>query len=338
VSSVQLNLATTVGAKLGSDTVGGIDYQKEKIVFGTDGVAPVSVDALNPLPVTGTFSALPNATTNITQFGGTNIVTGTGSGGAGIPRVTVSNDSLVQLWDGTTGPVAVKPASTAAVATDKALVVAISPNNSVAITGTITTTPPSNASTNLTQVAGATLGATAVTNFGTAPAAAAVPGVNASMFSGVTPITNTGGALNVNVTGGSGTIGTVNQGNAGSNAQAWWAQLGDTARGPVTVKAASTAAVAADVALVVAISPNNVPVLPLNAAQETGGNLASIAANMATNTANTTTNVTQTATLLSLLEIQREILAVLRAIRMQAASSFGVDVDPSVLLDVSYFN
>jgi len=39
---------------------------------------------------------------NITQFGGTNLSTGTGAGGNGIPRVTVSNDSAVKLWDGTT--------------------------------------------------------------------------------------------------------------------------------------------------------------------------------------------------------------------------------------------
>ena len=50
---------------------------------------------------------------------------------------------------------------------------------------------------------------------------------------------------------------TVVQGNAGSNAQAWWTQIGDTSHGPAAVKAASTAAVAADLALVVAISPNN---------------------------------------------------------------------------------
>jgi hypothetical protein len=34
-----------------------------------------------------------NASTNIAQFGGTNVSTGTGVGGAGIPRVTVSSDS-----------------------------------------------------------------------------------------------------------------------------------------------------------------------------------------------------------------------------------------------------
>jgi hypothetical protein len=34
---------------------------------------------------------------NITQFGGSNVVTGTGASGSGIPRVTVSNDSVVGL-------------------------------------------------------------------------------------------------------------------------------------------------------------------------------------------------------------------------------------------------
>lgn len=38
---------------------------------------------------------------NITQFGGTNVSTGTGAGGAGIPRVTVSNDSTVTANQGT---------------------------------------------------------------------------------------------------------------------------------------------------------------------------------------------------------------------------------------------
>lgn len=37
---------------------------------------------------------------NITQFGGSPVVTGTGTGGAGIPRVTVSNDSTVGLVAG----------------------------------------------------------------------------------------------------------------------------------------------------------------------------------------------------------------------------------------------
>lgn len=107
------------------------------------------------VPVSGTVTTSPpaNASTNVAQFGGTNVATGTGVGGAGIPRVTVSSDSFpatqavsgtvtanqgtantaanawpVKTTDGT-NVAAVKAASTAAVAADPALVVAISPNN-----------------------------------------------------------------------------------------------------------------------------------------------------------------------------------------------------------------
>jgi hypothetical protein len=47
---------------------------------------------------------------------------------------SLANAWTSQITDGTNGPAAVKPASTAAVATDPALVVAISPNNSVSFT------------------------------------------------------------------------------------------------------------------------------------------------------------------------------------------------------------
>lgn len=52
-------------------------------------------------------------------------------------------------------------------------------------------------------------------------------------------------------------LATVTQGNAGTNAQAWWARLGDATNGPVAVKPASTSAVIADPALTVTLSPNN---------------------------------------------------------------------------------
>jgi len=48
-------------------------------------------------PVSGTLAATQSTSPwvdNITQFGGTNLSTGTGVGGAGIPRVTVSSDSF----------------------------------------------------------------------------------------------------------------------------------------------------------------------------------------------------------------------------------------------------
>lgn len=49
-------------------------------------------------PVSGTVTVTQGTNpwgTNVTQFGSSNIVTGTGTGGAGIPRVTVSSDSTV---------------------------------------------------------------------------------------------------------------------------------------------------------------------------------------------------------------------------------------------------
>lgn len=48
-------------------------------------------------PVSGTVTTTPpsNASANVAQFGASNVVTGTGAGGAGIPRVTVSSDSNV---------------------------------------------------------------------------------------------------------------------------------------------------------------------------------------------------------------------------------------------------
>ena len=71
--------------------------------------AALQVDSSGRLLVGSIASALPTGantigavtqasgpwTQNITQFGGNNVVTGTGASGAGIPRVTVANDSNV---------------------------------------------------------------------------------------------------------------------------------------------------------------------------------------------------------------------------------------------------
>jgi hypothetical protein len=71
---------------------------------------------------------------------------------------------------------------------------------------------------NLTQVAGTALGATAVTAFGTAPAAANVPGVNSSLFAGTTGITATGTSLNVNLTNSLSIAGALTNNNAAPTA------------------------------------------------------------------------------------------------------------------------
>lgn len=63
---------------------------------------------------------------------------------------------------------------------------------------------------------------------------------------------------------GGGGGGAATQSTAGTNAQAWWVRIGDATNGPAAVKAASTAAVATDPALVCAISPNNTVALVAN--------------------------------------------------------------------------
>lgn len=81
----------------------------------------LTADASNNLNVNlaaNTFGTLTvnntqqgTAAQNITQFGGTNISTGTGAGGTGVPRVTVSNDSNVLATQ--SGTWTVQPGNTA---------------------------------------------------------------------------------------------------------------------------------------------------------------------------------------------------------------------------------
>lgn len=84
----------------------------------------------------GAAAAGGSSTVNVTQFGGNNVVTGTGAGGPGIPRMTVSNDSQVKSWDGTNGAT-FKAASTPAATTDTAQVVQQSPLASPVCTSSI---------------------------------------------------------------------------------------------------------------------------------------------------------------------------------------------------------
>lgn len=98
---------------------------------------------------TGTFNALSLNTSGGLRVDGSAVtqpVSGTVTANQGTPN-TKANAWTTELTDGTNGPVAVKAASTAAVAADPALVVAVSPNNTIAATqsGTWTVqqgTPP----------------------------------------------------------------------------------------------------------------------------------------------------------------------------------------------------
>src|SRR5439155_16452124 len=61
--------------------------------------APLRVDPTGTTtqPVSGTVTTTPpaNASTNVTQFAGSPVAIGTGTGGPGVPRVTVSSDSVI---------------------------------------------------------------------------------------------------------------------------------------------------------------------------------------------------------------------------------------------------
>jgi hypothetical protein len=243
----------------------------------------------------------------------------------------------VALTDGTTGPPAIKPASTAAIATDLALVVAISPNNTiptnitqisgaaitegqklmaasvpvviasdqsaVPISGSVTTlsladtvgTPATlNALNALATVALAGhMGAGVVIAAGTL-AATLLPvlsfdgGITYTVSRFYDPFSDTrsisqvltnpnpASILNILVTGGATHAGVLVspytsgsttaicratlaqltptvQGGSGTNAQAWWTQIGDSVNGPAAVKAASILPVVTDPALVVTL-------------------------------------------------------------------------------------
>lgn len=103
--SLAANQSTNVAQLAGTATSvnsGTKDAGTLRVVISTDQPA-----LTNKLLVTPDSVALPaNQSTNVNQFGGNAVATGTGTGGVGIPRVTVSNDSTVNgptLTKGTQG-------------------------------------------------------------------------------------------------------------------------------------------------------------------------------------------------------------------------------------------
>lgn len=156
----------------------------------------VGVSSANPLPVAQQGTATVSGTVTANAGSGTFAENLTQVAGTSLGATAIVN------YGSTPAAVAV-PAVNAFITNTPAVTL-----SSTTITNTV--------AENLTQVAGVNLGSTAVTNFGTAPAAAAVPGVNASIYAGTTGITATGSSLNVDVTNTvpvSGTV-TANQGGA----------------------------------------------------------------------------------------------------------------------------
>lgn len=132
-----------------------VDSLGRQIIIGT-GTAGAQAGGLltiqgdpsgTPVPVSGTVTAnAGTGTFTVGQTTASNLNALVAQGNAG---------SIAQSWftlisDGTNGPVAVKPPSTPAVATDPALVVAISPNNTIvtsnASVSPVGSTPPADAS------------------------------------------------------------------------------------------------------------------------------------------------------------------------------------------------
>lgn len=215
------NLATLAGtvssAKVQTNTaqINGVAPTMGNGVSGT-GVQRVTIasDSTGQVALAAggsTIGAVTQAsgpwTSNVTQFGGSNVATGTGAGGSGVPRVTVSNDSEIQLWDGTNGPVAVKAAATSPAIADKAIVAVISPNSTglpvnlpVTVQSTNNKSSGSVASLAKAFVSNNTAGNSIIVvcgvGNGTAPT---ITDSNSNVYTQATPLTANGTALNVAV-------------------------------------------------------------------------------------------------------------------------------------------
>lgn len=96
----------------GTETLQGVELRSSAsggtVEAGT-ATAPLRTDPTGstnqPVSITNTTLAVTQSTTpwvsNVSQFGGSNVVTGTGNSGSGIPRVTISNDSSITNISGT---------------------------------------------------------------------------------------------------------------------------------------------------------------------------------------------------------------------------------------------
>jgi len=231
--TVTANIGTTNGLALDATLTGGT--ARTKITDGTTNTAvkaastaavaadPALVVAISPnntVPISAASLPLP-------------------AGAATSANQTTLGNQTTKINDGA-NTAAVKAASTAAVAADPALVVVVSPNNSVAVTGTVT----ANIGTTNGLALDATLSAQSIVD-------------NAAFTDGTTRVQPSGYVFDEVA----GTALTENDA-AAARIDAKRAQVlvieDATTRGTrATVKAASTAAVAADPALVVTVSPNN---------------------------------------------------------------------------------
>lgn len=235
MSNVLLN-AGSGGATLGTDTVTGtpnVDYQIVKIGYSVAASAPTQVSASNPLPVAEYLS-------------GTAASVNTGNADAGTQRVVLATN---QPSIANAIPVTQSGAWTVSVNGVVADATAFTRGTTVQLpVGGVVEAAQSALTVGQTRALSLTTGALLrVDASGTT-----VP-VSGTFWQATQPVSGTFWQATQPV---SGTV-TANQGTANSLANAWPTELTDGTNGPAAVKAASTAAVAADKALVVAVSPNN---------------------------------------------------------------------------------
>jgi hypothetical protein len=251
----------------------------------TDGTNTASVTAASALKVDGSAVTQPVSGTVTSNQGTAAALAGAWpvkvtDGTNTMPTMDVASRAGFQKITDGTNTAAVKAASTAAVATDPALVVAISPNNTVAVSGTITANQGTAAALAGAWPVKVTDGTNTLPTMDVASRAGfqkITDGTNTASVTAASALKVDGSAVTQPV---SGTV-TSNQGTAAALAGAWPVKVTDgtntmptmdvAARAgfqkitdgtnTASVKAASTAAAAADPALVVSLSPNS-PVTP----------------------------------------------------------------------------
>ena len=222
-------------------TLAQVNSSNELLVAGSFTVAPDTAfllsDGTNNMGLMSVFGTSPGAVyalnANVSLFAGVTGLTATGTS----LDVSVTNTVPVTgtFWQATqpvSGTVTIGAGSasigtvvlgagsasvgTVVLGAGAAAIGSVSVSGSVAVTGTFwqATQPVSIASTvgvtqstspwvnNLTQWASTALGTP--TNFGTTPGAVIAASANVSLFAGTTALSQTGGSLNVNITGGGG--------------------------------------------------------------------------------------------------------------------------------------
>ena len=254
------------------------------------------------------------------------------SGAATAANQTTIGTQTTELNDGTHSAT-IKAASVAPVATDTALVVAVSPNTPTLPVSAASLPLPSGAATSANQT---TLGAQTTelndgTHTATIKAASTAPVATDTAL--VVAISPNSPASTI-----SGTV-TANQGTPNTKANAWPTELTDGVNGPAAIKAASTAPVATDAALVVAVSPNT-PTLPVSIAATVAVSAASLplptgAATSALQTTGNTTLATIASDLTTIGSQTTELNDGTRSATIKAASTAAVATDTALVVAIS---